>query len=112
MMRAVMRIAAVGLLVVIATGCSNVQVTKTGKGTYAPTVADQVEILMTKPDRPFEELATISVTGWSTGETAKMHNAMRAKAAPLGATAVILTSTGMDVNGYMWGNGVAVRWRQ
>lgn len=92
-------------------GCSSVDVTKTSKGTYEATRADDVEVLMTRPDRTFEELATISVRGWSPSDTAKMHNALRTKAAPLGANAVILLSTGIDVNGYLWGTGVAIRWK-
>lgn len=91
-------------------GCATVDITKTGRGTYAATVPDEVEVLMTKPDRKFTELGSITVSGWSPSATAKMHNALRAKSAPLGANAVILLNTGLDVNGHLWGNGVAIRW--
>lgn len=92
-------------------GCASVDITKTAKGSHAATVADDVEILMTSPDRRYEELGTVAVRGWTTASTAKMHNAMRTKAAPLGANAVILTDSGVDYNGYFWANGVAVRWK-
>lgn len=94
----------------VLSSCATVDVTKTGKGAYAATVADDVEILMTKPDRSFTELGAITVSGWHPSATAKMHNALRTKAAPLGANAVILLNTGLDVNGQLWGNGVAIRW--
>lgn len=90
-------------------GCASVDVTKTAKGFYEPTNAGDIEILMTVPDRKYVELGTVSTTGWTTGDTAKMHNALRAKTAPLGADAVILTDTGRDYNGYLWGNGVAIK---
>lgn len=99
-----------GMMAALA-GCANVDVTKTGKGTYPATVADNIEILMTRPDRSFEELGTITATQWQVSQTAKMHNALRTKAAPLGADAVILTNTGIDQSGYLWGNGVAIRWK-
>lgn len=95
----------------VLTGCATVDVTKTAKGAYAPTVADDVEILMTKPNRSFIELATITTQHWSPSATAKMHNSLRTKAAPLGANAVVLTDTGIDPNGYLWSNGVAIRWQ-
>ena len=79
----------------IALGCARVDVTKTAKGFLAATDPNEVEILITKPDRPFIEVATITTSAWRPGETAKMHNALRAKAGPLGAHAVILLNSGM-----------------
>jgi len=95
-------------------GCATVDVTKTAKGFYPPTRPDDVEILMTRPDRKYVELATVSTTKWNPAETAKMHNALRAKTAPLGAHAVIITDSGI-VTGpwnsqWLWANGVAVRY--
>jgi hypothetical protein len=91
-------------------GCQTVDVTKTAKGFYEPTNPNDVEILMTRPTRPYVELATISTTGWFPSDTAKMHNALRAKSAPVGADAVILANSGIDINGYLWCTGVAVRY--
>lgn len=95
-------------------GCApNVDITKTAKGFYQPTDPNDVEILMTRPDRPYTELGVISSNGWMPSDTAKMHNALRAKAAPLGANAVLITQSGI-IPGYvptMWTNGVAIRWR-
>ena len=50
------------LLVLIAflTGCASVDVTKTAKGSFAPTNPNDVEILYTRPTRNFEEIASIS----------------------------------------------------
>ena len=93
------------------TSCASVNVTKTAKGYFEPTDADEVEILMTVPSRPFTELATVSTRNWSTSAEAKMHNALRTKAAPIGANAVIIRDTGVDYNGYYWANGVAIRYQ-
>jgi hypothetical protein len=96
------------LLVLI--GCASVNVTKTGKGYFAPTNPNDVEILVTVPSRAYTELATVTTQKWRTNETAKMHNALRSKCAPLGASAVILGSSGMDPNGRFWSSGVAIRY--
>jgi len=92
-------------------GCASVRVTKTAKGYFAPTDPDEVEILMTIPAREFVELAAVTTQKWSTKQTAKMHNSLRAKCAPLGAHAVILASSGIDYNGYYWASGVAIRYK-
>jgi len=96
-------------LLAIATACATVDVTKTAKGHHEPTDPNDVAILMTVPDSQYVELGTVTTTRWNPSQTAKMHNALRAKTAPLGANAVILTDTGRDVNGYLWANGVAIR---
>lgn len=103
-------------LVVGLYGCASVDMTKTAKGFYPPTRPDDVEVLMTRPDRHFVELGTVSTTKWDVQDTAKMHNALRAKAAPLGAEAVIITASGI-VPGpmgsqQMWTTGVAVRFSE
>jgi hypothetical protein len=69
---------------------------------------------MTKPDRKYSELGSVNASGYSGSDTAKMHNALRSQAAPLGANAVIITSSGQIPDGWggtkQWINGVAVRW--
>lgn len=97
--------------ILILCGCASVTVTKTAKGYFAPTDPDEVDILVTIPDRSYVELATVTTQKWSTNATAKMHNSLRAKCAPLGATAVILGSSGIDYNGYYWASGVAIRYK-
>lgn len=93
-------------------GCASVDVTKTASGFYEPTDPNKVEILKTKPDRKFTELGTVTVTGFDSKEVAKMHNAIRAKAAPLGANAVIITDEGLVPKGFgnyeRWCTGVAI----
>jgi len=98
-------------VLLMACGCASVTVTKTAKGYFPPTDPDEVEILVTIPDREFIELATVTTQNWSTRATAKMHNSLRAKCAPLGANAVVLGSSGIDYNGYFWASGVAIRFK-
>ena len=99
------------LLLLTLVGCASIDVTKTAKGFYDPTDPNEVQILKTIPNRPYEELGTITAVKFGAHDTAKMHNAIRAKSAPLGATAVILTQEGIDKNGKRWAMGVAIRYR-
>lgn len=92
-------------------GCATVDVTKTAKGYYEPTNPNDIEILMTRPERNYIEIATVSTSKWSQSETAKMHNALRAKCAPLGANAVILLNSGVTPQGHLWSTGVAIRYK-
>jgi len=102
----------ISCLLLIIYGCAQVNVTKTAKGYFEPTNPDEIEILVTVPgqQRPYVELATVTTYHWSTTDTAKMHNSLRAKCAPLGANAVILGSSGIDYKGYFWASGVAIRY--
>src|SRR5208283_1000259 len=98
-------------------GCAaSVDVTKTAKGFYNPTDPNEVEILMTGTDKPYVELGTVTVTGFAADETATMHNAIRAKAAELGANAVILKDQGMVRGAFrvmkMWAIGAAIRYKE
>ena len=101
--------------VLLFAGCASVDITKTGAGYFAPTDPNQVEILMTIPTKPYIELGTVTITGFKAKEEAKMHNAIRAKAAPLGATSVIVQNQGMVPIGYgqfeRWATGVAIRYK-
>jgi hypothetical protein len=93
-------------------GCvATVDVTKTAKGFYNPTDPNEVDILLTRPEKSFTELGTVTVRNFRPTDTAEMHNAIRAKVAPLGANAAILTSQGIDANGLMWAMGVAIRYK-
>ena len=92
-------------------GCATVDVTKTAKGYFPPTNPNDVEILMTVPVRPFVELGTVTVQNVRANDEAKMHNAIRAKAAPLGANAVILQNQGINPNGRRWAIGVAIHYK-
>lgn len=98
-------------ILLLASGCATVTITKTAKGYFTPTDPDEVEILVTKPERSFTELATVVTQNWPPGETPKMHNSLRAKSAPLGADAVILLSSGIADNGLFWASGVAIRYK-
>ena len=96
-------------------GCASVDVTKTSKGFYQPTDANSIEILKTRPVKTYDELGTVTVTGFGSDETAKMHNAIRAKSASLGANAVILTEEGLVKDGLFsysrWATGVAIAYK-
>ena len=111
-MKKVCLFAVLSYVLIIISGCATVTVTKTAKGYFPPTNPNEVEILVTIPQhREFIELATVTTQKWSTNATAKMHNSLRAKCAPLGANAVVLGSSGIDYNGYYWASGVAIRYK-
>lgn len=102
------------LIAAVLTACAHVDVTKTSKGFYDPTNPADVDILKTRPEKHYEELGTVTVTGFDADESAKMHNAIREKAAVLGANAVILTEEGMVAKGFgmkRWATGVAIRYK-
>ncbi len=109
-MKKVNLILLVSLMFVVA-GCATVNVTKTAKGYFKPTNPADIEILVTVPTKPFTEIATVTTKDWETNETAKMHNSLRAKCAPLGADAVVLGSSGIDSNGKLWTSGVAIKYK-
>ncbi len=110
-----MRLKSVFILtqLLLLTACASVDVTKTNKGFYEPTNPAEVQILKTLPDNKYVELGTVTVSGFDSQETAKMHNAIRAKSSALGATAVVLTEEGLIPAGFgsykRWATGVAIR---
>jgi hypothetical protein len=98
-------------------GCgSTVDVTKTAKGFRNPTDPNSVEVFYTRPDRKFVELGAVSTSDWDPADTAKLHNALRAKAAPLGADGVIILNSGLVPAGWgkmeMWCTAVAIQWQE
>ena len=115
MKRTVQSLALAGILSLL-TGCGTVEITKTAKGFYNPTDPNQVEILKTLPSRKYTELGIFTATGFMRSETAVMHNAIRAKAAALGANAAVLTEEGFapTTSGgtpQKWANGVALKYQ-
>ncbi|GAB6192758.1 hypothetical protein [Desulfocastanea catecholica] len=95
--------------IMLLSACATVDVTKTSKGYNPPTDPNSIEIIMTKPDFNYTELASITAAKHVPSETAKMHNSLRAKSAPLGATHVILLNQGIDPGGLLWATGVAIK---
>jgi hypothetical protein len=94
--------------------CAEVDITKTNKGFFDPTNPNDVDILKTRPDKPFVELGTVTATNFAPSDSAVMHNAIRSKAAALGASAVILTEEGIIPAGFgpkRWATGVAIRYK-
>jgi PBP1b-binding outer membrane lipoprotein LpoB len=98
------------LCLIILVGCASVDITKTAKGYYEPTNPNDVEILFTKPTRSYIELGSITATKHKPGDTAVMHNSLRAKSAPLGADAVIILNQGFDPYNRLWVTGVVIRY--
>lgn len=103
------------LMLLISLGaCAKVDITKTSEGYFDPTNPASVKILKTVPEEAYTELGTVTVSGFKSSDTAKMHNAVRAKAASLGANAVILTDEGLVPLGWgnyeIWATGVAVHY--
>jgi type IV pilus biogenesis protein CpaD/CtpE len=105
----------VAVVAALLSGCAVVDITKTSKGFYDKTDANEIEILKTRPERSYEELGTVTASGFALTESAKMHNAIRTKAAALGANAVILTEEGVIPDGWgsarRWATGVAIRYK-
>ncbi len=99
------------ILFAVSSGCATVDVTKTARGFQAPTNPNDVDIIFTRPERPFAELASVAVRGFNPGDTAKLHNSLRQKCARFGASAVLLTDQGMDANGHLWAIGVAIAYQ-
>jgi len=96
--------------------CGTVEITKTGRGFNNPTNPSTVDILMTVPRRPYEELGIFRASGFMKSETAVMHNAIRTKAAELGANAALITDTGLAPERpggtpLLFANGVALKWK-
>ena len=111
-MKTTTKIIAAILTGALVSGCAVVDVTKTASGFHQPTNPNLVQILKTVPDKKYTELGTITVTGFSPSETAKMHNAVRTKSAALGADAAILTEEGLLNDGWSiqkWATGVAIK---
>ena len=110
-----LRYIAAAVAVALLTGCTVVDVTKTSKGFYDKSNANEIEILKTRPERSYEELGTVTASGFAPTDTAKMHNAIRTKSAALGANAVILTEEGIIPGGWgggrKWATGVAIRYK-
>jgi hypothetical protein len=71
-------------------GCTIVNVTKTGKGFYPATSPAMVDIKGTVPREDFEELGMVSGNIFGPPETG--YNEIRKKAAAIGADAVIISN--------------------
>jgi hypothetical protein len=104
-----------GAILVLA-GCGGpfTDVTKTSAGFDQPTNPNNVEILYLPPaPGTYQEVGAIVTEGWYVHDIAKMHNAIRDKAAGAGATAVVLQQ--QYFTGDFWGNrflgyyGVAIK---
>jgi len=109
-MRAQVLLAVLVFFASLSCAVERIDVTKTTKTLYSPTTPNAVEILLHRPEKPFIELATVGVTGVNVNETAKMHDTIRAKAALLGADAIVIMNQGISGR-YIWLTGVAIRYK-
>lgn len=116
LMKRILILLAGGLASLLLNACGTVEITKTGRGFHNPTNPNTVEILMTVPKRSYEELGVFQASGFMRTETAVMHNAIRTKAAELGADAALITDTGLaptTAGGtpQLFANGVALKFQ-
>lgn len=95
-------------------GCTSVDVAPRPGLKRDATAPDNVQILRTPPTRPFEEIGGISVMGYSKENTAAMERDIRAKAAGIGADAVVINSEGFTIPmpRRHWATGVAIVWKK
>jgi hypothetical protein len=113
-MKSILNLITIATFATLFVSCGGtVDITKTSSGYFDPTDPAKVQILKTTPDWKYTELGTVDVNGFKPGDTAKMHNAIRAKAAPLGASAVIITDESTYYQPYVGVvktiSGVAIR---
>ncbi len=109
-MRAQVLLAVLVFFASLSCAVERINVTKTTKAVYSPTGPTAVEILVNRPERAFVELATVGATGVNVNDTAKMHETLRAKAAALGADAVVIMNQGI-AGRYIWVTGVVIRYK-
>jgi hypothetical protein len=109
-MRAQVLLAVLVFFASLSCAVERINVTKTTKAVYTPTDPTAVEILVNRPQRPFIELATVGATDVNVNDIAKMHDTLRAKAAPLGADAVVIMNQGI-AGRYIWVTGVVIRYK-
>ena len=77
-------------------GC--VDVTKSGSA-FPPTSASKVELLLENPARPYKVVAKLSTSSWWTFQADAMHEAMKKKAAEVGADAIVIDAEGVRTIG-------------
>jgi len=108
-------LAIMAVITLLFAGClhGGANVTPNTKAHYTATNPNDVEILRTKPDKPYTEIGTVEARFY-VGQTAKMNDAIRAKAARLGADAVIITSEGESgaYSQFAYATGVAIKYKQ
>jgi hypothetical protein len=103
------------LLVLIVSGCaSSVEVTKLTPESYPASQPAQVEILKIKPDKPYAQIADVSAMQFPNSQSERRYAEMRAKAAKVGADAILITSEQTfrrDFVLYRSVTGVALKWK-
>lgn len=97
----------------ILTGCKGpkVYVSKTGhREVLPPTSPDAVEVLKTKPDRPYYEVASLYAARFKIKNVFQIPNDLKKDAAVLGADAVVITSEGNDGK-RAWASATAIKYK-
>lgn len=85
-LRSLMIVAVIGLA-----GCSGIETVKLTNQKFPATKAENVQILTTKPDRPYTEIAILKSDKYDSDEEQKLLHKMQKDAAELGADAIIIT---------------------
>ena len=97
----------------ILTGCKGpkVYVSKTGHaGILPPTSPDAVEVLKTKPDRPYYEVASMYAARFKIKNVFEIPKELKKDAAILGADAVLITAEGNDGT-RAWASAAAIKYK-
>jgi len=96
--------------ILFAVGCTTIQVNKTAKGIYEPTLPASVEIKAIVPaDRPFEEIGLIHGDIYGNNPSSA-YNDMRIKAAAVGGDAIVISNQ-MMLGGRTILNGAVIKYK-
>jgi hypothetical protein len=107
------------LTAIILTGCATGEGTRTSLVEHSKTDPKSVQILLEKPEKPYEVIGFVSAKGGAFMSQSDIFEKMREEAAELGANAVYIRSdvreevNYMDGDAYMTkkGNALAIRWK-
>jgi hypothetical protein len=102
--------AVAAMLVLLSFGCTSVYLHDTTAAHYAKTKPEDVEVLADKPERPYEELGTMSASYFHLSQGSR-DKKLRRQAASLGANALIITSDDWGVSPYRIADAVAIRYK-
>jgi hypothetical protein len=97
----------------VLTGCKGpkVYISKTGTGGLLPPKSpDAVEVLKSKPDRPYYEVASMYAARFKIKNVFQIPKDLKKDAAVLGADAVLITSEGND-GSRAWASAAAIKYK-
>jgi hypothetical protein len=77
-------------LFILHTACTTGGFVGTNSRIYAPSNPATVQILFSEPQRPHEQIGIVTATGGSIATETQMYRKLQAKAAEMGADAVVI----------------------